>query len=108
MLEKLIKIFRANSFWHLVKIFFVFGITGSFSVYISGPILNLINLEKLIEFLPFYWIVRIVIITIAYQLSLLLIAFVFGEFKYFLAIQKKFISRFRVFRKDKESSTEQF
>ena len=108
MLKKILDTFHADSLWHLVKIFLVFGITGSFSVYISGPILNLIKLEHLIEFMPFYWVTRIIIITIAYQLLLLFVAFFFGEVRYFLAIQKRFINRFRLFGKNKDSSPKQY
>jgi len=96
MLEKLIKIFRANSAWHLLIIFIIFGITGSLSVYLSGPILELLRLDDIITNLPLYWFIRILVITISYQLSLLVIATLFGEFKYFLRIQKKFLNRFRL------------
>jgi len=98
MLEKLVKIFHAKSAWHLVKIFLVFSITGSFSVYVSGPILDLLQLDMLITFIPAYWVARLIVITIAYQLSLILVAIVFGELTYFLVIQKKFLNRFKLIK----------
>jgi len=96
MVDKLLKVFRVKSLRHLTKIFFVFGITGSLSVYISGPILNLLQLDKFIDFQPLYWLIRILVITLAYQCSLLIIAAIFGEFKYFLVVQKRFINRLRL------------
>ena len=99
MLEKLIKVFNADSTFHLLIIFLVFAITGSLSVYVSGPILNVLELDKIITFTPVYWICRIIVITIAYQLSLLFIAGLFGQFGYFLKIQKKFLNRFNLFKK---------
>jgi len=94
MLEKLIKIFNANSIRHLIKIFLVFGITGSLSVYISDPILELLQLDKIITSPPLYWIARLSVVMIVYQLSLLVIATLFGQFTYFQKIQKKFLNRF--------------
>ena len=99
MLEKLIKFFKANSVRHLIIIFLVFGITGSLSVYISDPILELLQLDTYIASPPLYWIARLSVVMIAYQLSLLVIASLFGQFAYFLKIQKKFISRFRLINK---------
>tara|TARA_B100001142_G_scaffold327477_1_gene385210 strand:- start:201 stop:503 length:303 start_codon:yes stop_codon:yes gene_type:complete len=96
MLKKLIKIFNANSTQHLIVIFIVFGLTGSFSVYISNPILELLQLDEVIQSPPLYWFARLSVVMIAYQLSLLLIATPFGQFTYFLKIQKRFLNRFRL------------
>ena len=99
MLEKLIKIFNANSIRHLIVIFLVFGITGSLSVYISDPILELLQLDRIITSPPLYWIARLGVVMIAYQLSLLAIATMFGQFSYFQKIQKNFLNRFRIINK---------
>ena len=99
MLEKLIKIFNANSIRHLIVIFLVFGVTGSLSVYISDPILELIQLNTIITSPPLYWIARVSVVMIAYQISLLLVATLFGQFTYFLKIQKRFLNRFRLIKK---------
>ena len=100
MLEKLVRIFNANSSRHLLIIFLVFAITGSLSVYVSGPILMVLELDKIISIKPLYWIVRVAVITIAYQLSLLVVASLFGQFSYFLKVQRKFLHRFYLFKKN--------
>ena len=73
----------------LIIIFLVFGITGSLSVLISGPILDFINLDEAITLDWIYWFVRIVIIFPIYQTLLLIIGTLFGEFKFFKNFIKK-------------------
>ena len=51
-----------ESNFQFIIIFIVFGITGSMSLLISGPILDFINLEQLITVNWVYWLVRIIII----------------------------------------------
>ena len=73
----------------LIIIFLVFGITGSLSVLISGPILDFINLDEAITLDWIYWFVRIVIIFPIYQTLLLIVGALFGEFKFFKNFIKK-------------------
>ena len=78
-----------ESNFQFIIIFIVFGITGSMSLLISGPILDFINLEQLITVNWVYWLVRIIIIFPIYQLLLILIGSLFGEYMFF----KNFIKR---------------
>tara|TARA_B100001769_G_C21783282_1_gene427368 strand:+ start:161 stop:448 length:288 start_codon:yes stop_codon:yes gene_type:complete len=73
----------------LIIIFIVFGITGSTSLLISGPILNFINLEQSITVNWIYWLVRIITIFPIYQILLLVIGTLFGEFEFFKNYTKK-------------------
>ena len=77
----------------LITIFLVFGITGSVSVLISGPVLDLINLEEVINLDWIYWLLRIVIIFPVYQILLLVIGALFGEFNFFKNFIKKMFRR---------------
>ena len=72
-----------ESNFQFIIIVIVFGITGSTSLLISGPLLNFINLEQLITVNWIYWLVRIIIILPIYQILLLVIGTLFGEFKFF-------------------------
>ena len=98
MLEKLLKIFNANSLSHLVIIFIVFGITGSFSVILSEPILNYLRLDKITNYVAVHTLLRIFIVLIVYQVLLIVVGSIFGQFNYFRKIQKRFLVRIRIIK----------
>ena len=77
MFEKLKKRWGLNSNTQIVIIFIVFGITGSGSLYISNPIMDYLSISS------DNIILRIIIVTFIYQFILLIIAFIFGQFKWF-------------------------
>jgi uncharacterized membrane protein len=87
-MEKLKKIFKVSSTYQLVVVFIVFGITGSLSLFISDYILEILNLSN--------FIASIFMILITYQILLIIIGTLFGEFKYFWAMEKKILSRFKI------------
>ena len=93
MLDKLKHRWGINSNLQVLKIFIVFGITGSTAAWISDPICDFfgISIENLNT--VFYWVVRIVLITIVYKFILIFVAFLFGEFNFFWNFIKKFLSR---------------
>ena len=95
IVKKLLLIFKANSLMHLIKIFFIFGLAGSLSLYISEILHDLINLQGLIEVYILNLFVKIIFLILVYQLTLLSIAIIFGEFKYFMKFFIKFFNRFR-------------
>ena len=80
-MEKLKKIFKVSSTYQLIVVFVVFGITGSFSLFISDYILEILNLSN--------FIISIFTILIIYQILLIIIGTLFGEFDYFLGDGKK-------------------
>ncbi len=95
MLNKLIFLFKANTFFHLIKIFIIFGLAGSLSVFLSDPILKIIKLDEIISFYPIYILLRLIIIFPLYQLTLFAIAFIFGEYNYFKKFFQKFFNYFK-------------
>lgn len=98
MLQKIIDKFHAESFKHLIIIFLVFALSGSASLLMSSSILTAINLKELINFYPLYLLVRIILLIPIYQLVLIIIATVFGEFRYFWNFEKKFFKRLRLIK----------
>ena len=94
MLSKLKTRWGINSNLQILKIFIVFGITGSTAALISEPICNFfgINTENLNILI--YWFSRIILITVVYQFILIFVAFIFGEFKFFWRFVKKFVNLF--------------
>ena len=101
MLEKFIKIFNANSLSHLIIIFIVFGITGSLSVVLSEPILNYLRLDKITNYVVVHMLLRIFVILIVYQVLLIVVGSIFGQFYYFRKIQKRFLVRIRLIKEQK-------
>ena len=96
MIKKIIKLFHAKSLVHLIIIFIVFGITGSLSVILSEKVQNFLRIDDLITFYPAFLIAKLLNLLIVYQVCLLIIGTVFGQFRYFIRIQKKFLKRIRI------------
>jgi len=93
MLEKLKFRWGINSNFQILKIFVVFGITGSTAAWVTHPICDAfgITTENLNVFL--YWTLRIILITLLYKFILVFVAFIFGEFTFFWNFIKKFLAR---------------
>ena len=98
MFQKLIEKFNAKSKVHLFIIFLVFGLSGSFSLWISSPILSILDIKNLIDNYPLYIFFRILIIIPIYQLILIVIATLFGEFEYFWRFEKKILKRIKIIK----------
>ena len=96
ILKKLIIVFEAKSLIHLIKIFLIFGLAGSLSLYLSELIYNYINLKNFVNIFILKLFIKIIFLIIMYQITLLSIAIIFGEFKYFFKFFKKFFNRFKL------------
>ena len=90
-MDKLKNLFRVSSTYQLVVVFIVFGITGSLSLVISAYISDFFNLDSII--------LSIISVLVIYQVLLIIIGTLFGEFDYFWDMEKKILSRFK-FRKN--------
>lgn len=87
-LERLKIKWNITSNAQMVVVFIVFAITGSASVWVAKPVLNIIGVSD--DMNPWIRIpLRIVLILPVYQVMLLVIGGVFGQFHFFLALQKK-------------------
>ncbi len=89
---------QIESNWQLFLILAVFAITGSSSVYVAKPFLQYIGLSR--EVFPdawwgglSYWTLRLFIIFPIYQVLLLVYGWLFGQFTFFWAFEKKMLSR---------------
>lgn len=74
----------------MVVILLVFAITGTAVARISGPLTELMGVER---FSALYWLIWIVVLFPIYQVMLLLVALVFCKYSYFREKQKKLFSR---------------
>ena len=80
--------------WEMIRVFIVFAVTGSSSLFVGRPIIKLIGITK--ENLnPFaYWFLYIIIGLIFYQILLVSFGWLFGQFKFFWEFEKKMLKRF--------------
>lgn len=102
-MEKLKKRWGITSNIQIILILIVFAINGSFAAWVADPVTNLIGLEKGTVSGWIYWPLRILLIFPIYQLTLPVVGFVFGQFRFFWNFEKKFLSRLGfgfLFKKD--------
>lgn len=78
-----------KSNWQVFVIILVFAITGSTAAMISKPILNWLGISKETNSTLIYSILYILIILPIYQVLLVGIGFIFGQFEFFWAFEKK-------------------
>ncbi len=80
--------------WEMIRVFIVFSITGSSSVFVGKPVIALIGItqENLNPFV--YWILYIIVGLVFYQILLVFFGWLFGQFKFFWEFEKKMLCRF--------------
>ena len=71
----------------------VFGITGSTSAKIAGPIVEFLGITQENTSGWIYWYVRILLIFPVYQVLLIIFGWIFGQFQFFWAFEKKMLRR---------------
>lgn len=79
--------------WELIAVFLVFAITGSTATKISGPIIEFLGLKDSITNSFLFWTLRILIIFPIYQVLLIIFGWLFGQFQFFWAFEKKMLCR---------------
>ncbi|MEN8880141.1 MAG: DUF6787 family protein [Polaribacter sp.] len=93
MFKKLKDRWDLENNWAILPILVVFAINGSFAAWVAKPITNLLGLSPETISAYLYWPLRILLIFPVYQLTLPIVGWVFGQFKFFWAFEKKFLSR---------------
>jgi len=93
LFKKLKKRWKVNFKWELISIFLVFAITGTSSIYVSKPIIKLIGITKENLNPIVYWVLYIIIGLIFYQILLVTIGWIFGQFKFFWNFEKKILAK---------------
>ena len=97
MKSKLIKIFKVKDFNQLIIIFIVFGITGSLSVVLGKYVLINIFGESFLNN-DYYWLLRLILIFPIYQVLLIIVGTIFGQFRYFWEIEKKILIKMKLIK----------
>ncbi|TJY33936.1 DUF6787 family protein [Pontimicrobium aquaticum] len=80
--------------WEMIRIFIVFAITGTSSVFIGKPIIKILGITKENLNIFVYWFLYIIIGLIFYQILLITIGWLFGQFQFFWEFEKKMLKRF--------------
>jgi hypothetical protein len=96
--KKLKEKWDVKSNFQFLIIFIVFGITGSSSVVVAKPIMEVLGIlpvyfEDIFLGNIVYWMLRILVIFPVYQILLLLFGILFFQFKFFWNFEKKILSR---------------
>ena len=93
MMKKLKEKWGITSNFQLLIIFLVFSVTGSLSLWVAKPLLDFIGLEEATLSPWIFWPIRISIIFPIYQILIVLVGALFGQFKFFWSFEKKMLSR---------------
>jgi hypothetical protein len=103
-MKKLKERWNVSSNFQLTVIFIVFALTGSASAWISTPLCEALGISKAL-LSHWYTPVRLLIIFPIYQILLVTIGFLFGQFSFFWNFEKKMLRRLRLgFLLPKESN----
>ncbi len=92
-MEKLKKRWNLTSNLQVAAIFIVFSINGSFATLIAKPTMYFIGLGVETTNFWLFWSIRILLIFIIYQTTLPMVGWLFGQFEFFWAFEKKMLSR---------------
>lgn len=97
-MEKLKQRWGIEHNWQIAVIFIVFAITGSTASIIGKPILAFLNITPESFTTVGYWIIRIILLFIMYQILLVSFGWIFGQHKFFWNFEKKMLRRFGFFK----------
>lgn len=92
-MDKLKKRWGITSNWQVIIIFIVFSVTGSASLFVGKPIIKLLGINKENLSTILYWTFYIFVSFIFYQILLVLIGWIFGQFAFFWNMEKKMLKR---------------
>ena len=95
LINHLNKLFKTQNIYQLFIVFLVFGLSGSLSVLVSKPIIVFFKIDEYLENDFLVLIIRFLIIFPIYQIILLFVGTIFGQFKYFWNFQKHFFKKFK-------------
>ena len=92
-IEKIKKFLKVDSYFQLIIVLVVFSITGSLSLLLSDYLLKILDISKNNYDPIFFYLLRIFFIFPIYQILLIIIGTIFGEFNYFWKFEKKFLRK---------------
>ena len=90
-MKKLKDKWNITSNFQLIIILIVFAITGSLSLVVSEPILEILGINSSSMSTWLFTPLRLIIVFPIYQLLILAIGFLFGQFNFFWQLEKKML-----------------
>ena len=95
-MELLRRILNVETNIQLVVVFLVFSITGMGAVFIARPMMGWVGIDY--EQMNWYvfWPLRILFMTICYQIMLVIFGTIAGQRVYFWRIEKRMLRRFGI------------
>ena len=101
-MDKLKTRWGITSNFQILLILLVFAINGTLATRLADPITHLIGLDRKTTTPYLYWPVRILLIFPIYQITLVFVGALFGQFQFFWNMEKKMLKRigFKRFFKD--------
>lgn len=94
LFKKLEKRWKVQYKWEIIRIFIVFAVTGTSSMFVGKPLIKLIGITKENLNVFVYWVLYIIITLIFYKILLLIFGWIFGQFNFFRDFVKKMLGRF--------------
>lgn len=94
-MKKLKERWNIGSNWQLVSILLVFAITGTTSAKLATPATHFLGVNIELGWY-IYWPIKLIIMTVIYQILLLFFGWLFGEFSFFLEFEKKMLRSMRL------------
>lgn len=96
LMKKLKERWGITSNIQLIIIFLVFAITGFSSLQLAKPFLSLIGIPDTFEPHWLYRMLRLLLIFPIYQILLVFLGFIFGQFSFFWEFEKKMLKRLKL------------
>ena len=90
------RILKVDSNLQFVVVFFVFSITGLGAIYVARPCMELVGLQRESMHGLVFWPLRILFMTIAYQIMLVIFGTLAGQRQYFWRVEKRMLRRFGI------------
>jgi hypothetical protein len=95
-MKKLKERWGVTSNKQIVIIFIVFAITGFSSLQLAKPFLSLIGIPDTFEPHWLYRVLRLLLIFPIYQILLVFVGYIFGQFSFFWKFEKKMLVRLKL------------
>ncbi len=93
-MEKLKKRWGLSSNWQVLAIIIVFSLNGSFATWVAKPVTEFFGLSsETTNPYILYLTLRILLIFPIYQITLPIVGWFFGQFKFFWNFEKKMLRR---------------
>ena len=90
------RILKVETNLQLVVVFIVFSITGMGAVLIARPLMGWVGIDYEQMHWYVFWPLRILFMTIAYQIMLVIFGTIFGQREYFWWVEKRMLKRFGI------------